>query len=412
MSWPVAFRVDANSTMGAGHLMRCLSLAEACRAQGGEPVFFTATAAEGLVERVRTAGFGIVQIEPDAPDRGVRAICVWASANKRSWVVLDGYQFNGAYQLAVAQAGARLLVIDDHVRLPRYHSDLVLDQNLGSEGRRYPVSPRCRVLLGPRYALLAPGFTDAAVNARTHPERASRVLVTLGGADPDDATSLIISALNPAGSTDEFPNDLEVTVVIGAANRRRDEVREHAERSGFEVVENTTNMPGLMADADMAVIAAGSTSWEVCRMGLPTITITLADNQREIAAALADAGVAVSLGWHEGVTEDAVRREVLRLLDDRGERERMSETGRNLVDGRGAARVVKSGSVPGASRANACPAARLLLHQHHRGILRHGGSRRQVRRHDRDQRRPDDRGDQQRLAKRKVLGRDAHPDAD
>ena len=349
MSWPIAFRVDADGTMGAGHLMRCLSLAEACRAKGGEPVFFTATAAEGLVERVHAAGFGIVQIEPDAPDRGVRAVCVWASANKRSWVVLDGYQFNGAYQLAVAQAGARLLVIDDHVRLPRYHSDLVLDQNLGSEERRYPVSPGCRVLLGPRYALLAPGFSDAAVNARTPPERALRVLVTLGGADPDDAKSLIISGLNPAvspvssgpgGSTDEFPHDLEVTVVIGAVNRRRDEVREHAERSGFRVVENTTNMPGLMAEADMAVIAAGSTSWEVCRMGLPTITITLADNQREIAAALADAGVAISLGWHEQVTGDAVRREVLRLLDDSATRERMCETGRELVDGRGAARVV------------------------------------------------------------------------
>ena len=335
MSWPVAFRVDANSAMGAGHFMRCLSLAHACRAQDGEPVFFSATPTQGLIDRVRDAGYELVAIEPNAPDLGVRAICVWASHNKCSWVVLDGYQFNGAYQLAVAQAGARLMVIDDFLRLPRYHAELMLDQNLGSEDRRYPVAPTSRVLLGTRYALLAPGFVEADSGGRTYPGRARKLLVTLGASDPVDATSKVLSAL-----TNIDLSEVVVTVVIGGANQHRAEVRQLAESFGYRVVEDATDMPSLMADADLAITAAGSTSWEICRMGLPAITITLAENQRDIASALSDAGVSVDLGWHDDVTADAVEAAVTRLTGDKEGRERMGTTGQKLVDGRGASRVV------------------------------------------------------------------------
>jgi UDP-2,4-diacetamido-2,4,6-trideoxy-beta-L-altropyranose hydrolase len=337
MSWPVAFRVDADAAMGAGHFMRCLSLAHACRAQGGEPVFFSATPTQGLIDRVQDAGYELVQIETDAPDLGVRAICVWASNNKRSWVVLDGYQFNGAYQLAVAQAGARLMVIDDSLRLPRYHADLMLDQNLGSEDRRYPVATTSRVLLGPRYALLAPGFVEADSDGRTYPDRARKLLITLGASDSVDATSKVLSALVSIDMSESF-----IKVVIGGANQRRAEVRRLAEDSGYRVVEDATDMPSLMADADLAITAAGSTSWEVCRMGLPAITITLADNQRDIAAALSGASISVDLGWHNDVTADGIQDAVTRLISDQKARERMGTTGQKLVDGQGASRVVNA----------------------------------------------------------------------
>jgi UDP-2,4-diacetamido-2,4,6-trideoxy-beta-L-altropyranose hydrolase len=335
MSWKVAFRVDADAAMGAGHFMRCLSLAHACKARGGEPVFFSATSTQGLLDRVQDAGYELVSIEPNAPDLGVRAICVWASEYKRSWVVLDGYQFNGAYQLAVAQAGARLMVIDDFLRLPRYHAELMLDQNLGSEDRRYPVASTCRVLLGPQYALLAPGFVEVDTSGRTYPDRARNLLITLGASDPVDATSKILNAL-----TSMDISEVVVTVVIGGANQRRAEVRQLAESSGYRVVEDATDMQSLMADADLAITAAGSTSWEVCRMGLPAITITLADNQRDIASALSDAGVSVNLGWHDDVTADAVQAAVTRLIGDQEERQRMGTTGQKLIDGQGASRVV------------------------------------------------------------------------
>ena len=298
-------------------------------------MFFTSTPTQGLIDRVQDAGYELVAIEPNAPDLGVRVICVWASNNKRSWVVLDGYQFNGAYQLAVAQARARLMVIDDFLRLPRYHAELMLDQNLGSENRRYPVATSCRVLLGPRYALLAPGFVQADTDERTYPDRTRKLLITLGASDPVNASSKILSAL-----TSIDMSEVVVTVVIGGANQRRAEVRKLAEASGYRIVEDATDMPSLMADADLAITAAGSTSWEVCRMGLPAITITLADNQRDIASALSDAGVSVDLGWHDDVTAGAVQAAVTRLIDDQEERERMGTTGQKLVDGQGASRVV------------------------------------------------------------------------
>ena len=335
MSWKVAFRVDADSAMGAGHFMRCLSLAHACSAQGGGPVFFTSTTVEGLLNRIQAAGFDHVPIEPDSPDLGARAVGVWASANKRSWFVLDGYQFQGAFQLVVAQSGARLMVIDDYVRLPRYHADMILDQNPGSETRRYPVAPACRLLLGPNYALLAPAFMEAKVEERTYPERVRRILITLGAADPVRATSLVLSTLGSMDMT-----GIDVTVVIGGANPHGDEIRQVSESSGFRVLADVTNMPELMSEADLAITAAGTTSLEACRMGLPAINITLVDNQRDIAAALDDVGAAVSMGWHEDVAETALRDTVLRLVHGRATRERMSAIGRKLVDGRGAARVV------------------------------------------------------------------------
>jgi UDP-2,4-diacetamido-2,4,6-trideoxy-beta-L-altropyranose hydrolase len=337
MSWPVAFRVDADSAMGAGHFMRCLSLAYACRARGGEPVFFTSTTVEGLLSRIRAAGFDHVQIEPDSPDLGARAVGVWASANKQSWFVLDGYQFQGAFQLVIAQSGARLMVIDDYVRLPRYHADMILDQNLSSETRRYPVAPTCRLLLGPNYALLAPAFIEANVEERTYPERVRRILVTLGAADPVRATSLVLSALGSMDMT-----GMDVTVVIGGANPHGAEIRQVSESSRFRVVADVANMPELMSEADLAITAAGTTSLEICRMGLPAVIITLVDNQRDIAAALADSGAGIGMGWHEDVTEAALRDAILRLVHDRAERERISLTGRQLVDGHGASRVVSA----------------------------------------------------------------------
>jgi spore coat polysaccharide biosynthesis predicted glycosyltransferase SpsG len=135
-------------------------------------------------------------------------------------------------------------------------------------------------------------------------------------------------------------SEVVVTVVIGGANQRRAEVRQLAESSGYRVVEDATDMQSLMADADLAITAAGSTSWEVCRMGLPAITITLADNQRDIASALSDAGVSVNLGWHDDVTADAVQAAVTRLIGDQEERQRMGTTGQKLIDGQGASRVV------------------------------------------------------------------------
>ena len=335
MTWQMALRADANAEIGAGHFMRCLTLAKACIDRGALPFFFTTTTSPGLREQAAAAGVKLSDIGQGDPDLVIRELLNWVRDHQGAWMVLDGYDFDDTLQSDIARAGGKLMVIDDYMRLPDYHADLLLDQNFGAEDRRYPVAEGCRTLLGPDYALVRPEFVAARLEARRHPARAVRVLVTLGAADPGDHTSLVIDALVRIGMP-----ALDVTVVIGAANSRTLSAREHAEKAGFRVLSDVRDMARLMAEADLAVSSSGTTLWELCCMGLPTITLVIAENQRPAAVALAQAGVTVNLGWHEDVSAAEISEAVRTLCLSPERRLRMTEAGQTLVDGRGVERVV------------------------------------------------------------------------
>jgi UDP-2,4-diacetamido-2,4,6-trideoxy-beta-L-altropyranose hydrolase len=323
--------------MGTGHFIRSLTLARAWQAAGGEAVLFTATTGAPLIERVREAGVPATFIDPVAAGAGLEAVVAWSGDHPGAWVCLDGYQFSEAYQTALLGAGARLLVIDDYARLSWYHADLLLDQNLGAEERVYPLKTGAATLLGPRYALVAPEFTDRRVPQRPQPPVARRVLLTLGGADPAGQTMKVLRALIGI----EDPR-LEVMCVVGAANPKADEIeRMAASRPGSKVVLDARNMPDLMAWADIAVSGAGTTSWELCMMGVPAVTIVLAENQRPAAEALAGAGIVLDLGWYEKVNSDTIAGAIVKLSGDRPRRQEMARRGQELVDGLGAGRVVQ-----------------------------------------------------------------------
>lgn len=335
MSWSVAFRADADARIGAGHFMRCLTLAEGCIAKGGRPVLFTSTTVGGLQDRARTAGVEVVEIRQESSPAGRSELIDWVSEHPGAWVVVDGYEFESDLHVSLKQAGGRVMAIDDYPRLPYYDAEILLDQNFEGENHQYPVAPGCRTLLGVRYALLRPEFVAVRQEGRDHPSQAHRILVTMGAADPQNLTSVVVEAL--AGS-DFF--DLDVTVVIGSANLHAASVAAAAEKAGFRVERDVGVMAGLMAEADIAISSAGTTLWELCCVGLPTVTLEIADNQRHSAEALAQAGVTVNLGWYESVTPELVRETVGPLISDRSARETMSRAGQELVDGTGVERVV------------------------------------------------------------------------
>jgi spore coat polysaccharide biosynthesis predicted glycosyltransferase SpsG/RimJ/RimL family protein N-acetyltransferase len=220
-----------------------------------------------------------------------------------AWTVLDGYQFGVQDQQRVVDGGGRLLVIDDHGSVGHYVADAVLDQNLGAAAASYrDRAEGTELLLGPRYALLRREFR-AVPDRKSEPARAERVLVSLGGDPPREASERVNAAVSSL--------DLSVDWLSGA--------RRVAE---------------AMAAADLAISGAGVTAWELCAVGTPAVLVALADNQRPVAAALADAGAAVS-------TDLEHLPSVLgRLVVDREGRQRMSDVARGIVDGRGARRVV------------------------------------------------------------------------
>ena len=307
----VAIRADASTAIGWGHAMRCLALAQALPER---PTFVMDDPPAAFVERA----------EPDAE---VVALGSGYDVAGAEWVVVDGYHLGSDYQRALRESGARVLVIDDHAHLDSYDADILLNQNLGAPDYR-DRAPGARLLLGPRYALLRREFRDLTPPDR--PPEARRVLVTLGGSDPDGVTVRVVRAL------ERVERPLEVQVIAGAGNPHL----EALERAAADLVVDAHDMPSRMMWADLAVTAAGSTAWELARVGTPQITIVLADNQRPIARGLADAGLAVSLGWHADLDEETIAAAVTALVDDAGRRAELSRRGRELVDGQGALRVV------------------------------------------------------------------------
>jgi UDP-2,4-diacetamido-2,4,6-trideoxy-beta-L-altropyranose hydrolase len=330
-------RTDAGAELGMGHAMRCLALAQAWRGRGGEVRFRMADPPKSLEARLPAEGMALEQASAapgsreDAAATAERARGLGAEA-----VVLDGYQFGADYRGALRrQCEAPVLVIDDLGGEGPWEADVLLNQNLHAQEAMYPgYTPGAELLLGPRFALLRAEIR--AVGAR--PPRTGEVrtiLVTFGGADPVDATSRFLPALA------SLSRSRKVGVLVGPANARRERLRAAASEvsSGIEVLTAGSDYPRLLAEADLVVTAAGSTCWELCFLGVPFVTVVLAENQTAIAASLDAAGAAVDLGWHGSLAVARLAATLAELAADAPRRRAMGEAGQRLVDGLGAERV-------------------------------------------------------------------------
>jgi UDP-2,4-diacetamido-2,4,6-trideoxy-beta-L-altropyranose hydrolase len=331
----LVIRADASTGIGMGHAMRCLALAQALAdAGGGAVTFVMADPPDAFVARAGRDGVRVAALAADPASLGDAEETL---AHGAGWVVVDGYHLDGRYQRALADAGARVLVVDDHAHLPRYHAHVLLNQNAGAGEDLYrDRAPGARLLLGPGHALLRREFRVWEAAPAETPPVARRILVTLGGGDADDVSSRVLRAL---ALLDE-PH--EVQVLVGAANPHREEL-DRAASAGphpVELIVDADDVPRRMAWADLAVAGAGSTSWELARIGTPQLAIVLAENQRAIARGLEQEGAAVALGWHADLRPEGIIAAVRDLARDPGRRRELSRRGRELVDGQGAPRVL------------------------------------------------------------------------
>jgi UDP-2,4-diacetamido-2,4,6-trideoxy-beta-L-altropyranose hydrolase len=331
-------RADASTQMGSGHLMRCLALGQAWEHSGGKVQFVTTCTSKQLLRRLHEENFTVHHLDhpfPDAED--------WQFTRKLlaqqpgALLVLDGYHFTSDYQKQVKNAGYRLMVIDDMNNLPHYYADIVLNQNILANNLRYSCEPHTTLLLGSKYALLRREFLKWRGWKRTVPTVARNVLVTLGGGDPDNVTMKVIQALQLVN----LPG-LQATVLAGSSNPHYRALERAVEVSdvSFRLERDTESMPELIAWADIAIAAAGTTSWELAFMGTPRLTVVLAENQKPIAEGLAQWGAAENLGWHESVSPAEITEALIVLMQATGIRAEMSRCSQDLVDGEGADRVL------------------------------------------------------------------------
>jgi UDP-2,4-diacetamido-2,4,6-trideoxy-beta-L-altropyranose hydrolase len=332
-------RADASTRIGIGHVMRCLALAQAWQDAGGHVVFVMCVEAPALKARLTSQGMEVIHLSarPATRNDAVQTVGL-AQHMGASWVVVDGYHFGTEYQRIIKDAGLRLLFIDDTGHANRYCADVVLNQNAHAhEGMYTNREAYTRLLLGARYILLRREFLGYRDWKPEIPGKAERILVTMGGADPDNATLKVIQALNLIGDP-----HLQARIVVGPSNSNIESLQNDS-LSGFsfEILTSAKDMPGLMAWADVAVSAGGSTCWELAFMGLPSMVVVLAENQRDIAMRAQAVGMALNLGWHEHLLTEHLSEVLTGLIQSPAQRRRMSQSGKALVDGNGAVRVAE-----------------------------------------------------------------------
>jgi len=332
-------RADANAVIGTGHVMRCLALAQSWRDDGGHAVFATVAPDASVRERLLKEAVEIIEIgEPAGTEADVARTSSIAREHDAAWVVVDGYQFGADYQRALKSAGLKVLFLDDYGHAAHYCADAVLNQNISSDESVYHSrEPYTRLLLGTKYCLLRREFNEWRKWKRQIPSSGHRVLVTMGGSDPENFTPRAIEALNLIDD-----DKLEASVLVGGSNVRFESLERVAAQAGRNISlhRDVSNMADQMAWADVAISAAGTTCWELCLLGLPAIVVDLAENQKPVAQELNRRGCAIHMGGATDVSAEKLATEVKRLLRSRKDREAMSSRCRQMVDGRGANRVV------------------------------------------------------------------------
>jgi len=336
----LVIRADANTKIGVGHVMRSMALAQAWQDYGGRAVLALSMDTPILEDRFRSEGMDVVNLtaQPGSNDDAIET-AILAQNTEAAWVAVDGYHFDSEYQRLIKESGLNLLLIDDIGHAKHYWADIVLNQNIhANEGLYASREPYTSLLLGTSYVLLRREFLHFREWTREIPDVARKVLVTLGGGDSDNVTLKVIQALNQIDSS-----ELEVKIVVGPSNPHMDSLRAAVHRSPFNVhvLSSVRNMPGLMAWADMAVSAGGSTCWELAFMGLPNLILIFADNQILLAEGLHTEGVALNLGWSQGISDSEVGQAIEELMTTLEVRQKMARCGRELVDGEGAGRVLK-----------------------------------------------------------------------
>lgn len=318
----VVFRADASLQIGTGHIMRCLTIADALRQQGVKCSFMCRPLNGNLIEFIRERAYHVDVLEPGCePVDAFPEHAHWLEASQREdaetcqaiieryqpdWLVVDHYGLEARWEQTVLDVSpsTRLLVLDDLA--DRTHvAAILLDQNLGRVPEDYNglLPKNCQCLTGPGYAVLRPEFSEWRVKSleRRHTPQTNNIFVSMGGVDKDNAAESVLDALANCSLN---PHTV-ISVVMGSHAPWLEQVRLKAQAMPYQtkVVTNVSNMAERMTWADIAIGAAGSTSWERCCLGLPSIMLILADNQYQVAKPLTQTGAAFLLGTPDKLAE-------------------------------------------------------------------------------------------------------------
>jgi len=360
MNKNLIMRTDASIQIGTGHVMRCLTLADELRGRGAEAIFVCREFDGNLCGYIEEKGY-IVRRLPvsDAPEQDVRGglkHAAWLGADWQTdarkveeiikgleappdWLVVDHYALDERWEGYLRPYCKKIMVIDDLA--DRAHDcDLLLDQNFyeNLESRYDKLAPsRCKKMLGPKYALLRPEFREARKNLRKRDGHVKIIMIFFGGSDPTNETTKALEAIRMLNRT-----DIAVDVVVGASNPHRKVIEQIAsDLPDCTCHFNVENMAVLMAGADLAVGAGGTTVWERCVLGLPSLVVSFAENQEKTVSDMAESAYLLFLGRSEAVSVDSLYHALEIALQSPWLLIRFARKTQSLVDGSGADRIAQ-----------------------------------------------------------------------
>lgn len=306
----IIFRVDASLKIGTGHVMRCLTLANHLKRQGALCLFICRANSGDQITQIKNldhqvlilpSNNQITEAQLTVPS-DIQSLDAQECVNllkdfQVSCLIVDHYALDSTWEGQIRPYCGSLMVIDDLANRP-HHCDLLLDQNLGTKCEDYNqlIPESCKLLLGPKYALLRPEFSqarDLSIQHRSSKLGIKNWLVTLGGVDEPNYTARVLSVLKSA----PLAPDTQITLIAGSKCPHINHLQLATAKMPYptRLITGTDQMAQLMAESDIAIGAGGSTSWERCSLGLPTIQLIVADNQLKASQALHQAGAVITI---------------------------------------------------------------------------------------------------------------------
>lgn len=300
---------------------------------------------------------------PALKDRGYQ-ISHEITVEHADWLVVDHYGLDKTYENASRTWAKRIMVIDDLA--DREHDcDVLIDQTYGRNAEDYKelVPSHCEILVGTDFALLKPEFAKLRSQTFRDFDQPKNILVSFGGVNPKNATEFALEMLQG------FERALHIDVVTGAHAENLADIKTISNemnegKHSVELFVNTSEMPALMAKADLCIGAGGTTSWERCCLKLPSITLELADNQTYVLKQLDDAGVIKNLGRIENLEQSKFLEEFSTLIASSSALKHMQENASFVCDGKGAERVKCYLLSPDITKDEAVVTLRPMLQQH------------------------------------------------
>ena len=349
----ITFRVDASATIGTGHAMRCLTLADTLNKQGASCTFISRHLPVYLQKLIESSGHKSIRIGGDCqsePSDELPHANFLGTSQKQDadqtqtilealdsgWLIIDHYGIDKRGETALRPFTKKILVIDDLA--DRDHDcDLLVDQNLYADmSTRYVehIPDQATSLLGVKYAMLRPEFCDARERAQTRKGKVQHLFVFFGGMDTANYTLPVLQSLS-----DLKLNDCAVDVVVGAEHPTRDTIQNLCQQENYTCHVQTNKMAELLLSADIAIGAGGSTSWERCCLGLPSLAFVVAPNQEALTLHADQLGLlkAATAEIHDS---EALKAEIQAFVTDKTAREKISETCVNAIDGQGTQRII------------------------------------------------------------------------